>query len=289
LLVERVISVPAGLGPDRTARTPERVALNLDVEARIAPGVPRVDLQVRLVNRARDHRLRLLFPTGRPVTTFEAATTFDVARRSTGRRQASGWVHPAPATFPHQGFVHAGGLTVVAPGLPEAEVTSDGVIALTLVRAVGWLARMDLRSRPQVAGPTLPTPGAQCLGAIRASLHLLAGLDPAAARDAEAGLRAVAAGEAPLASAGAALVELEPRSVVLTALKPAEGGAGVVLRLLNPSDEPCEVRVGLGFPVSGARLVRLDETPCEGRVDLAGRELRLTVPPRALRSVLLVP
>src|SRR5207249_3051785 len=80
------------------------------------------------------------------------------------RRDASRWVHPAPSTFPHQGFVAANGLTVAAPGLPEAEVTPDGIIAVTLVRAVGWLARMDLRSRPRPAGPLMPAPGAQCLG-----------------------------------------------------------------------------------------------------------------------------
>ena len=70
-------------------------------------------------------------------------------------------MHRAPATFPQQGFVSANGLTVVAPGLPEAEVTPDGVIAITLLRAVGWLARTDLRQRPQPAGPAVPTPGAQ--------------------------------------------------------------------------------------------------------------------------------
>ena len=91
----------------------------------------------------------LLFPSGHSVSDFDAATTFDVARRHTGRPDDSGWVHRAPATFVQQGFVSANGLTVAASGLPEAEVTVDGVIAITLVRAVGWLARMDLTTRPQ--------------------------------------------------------------------------------------------------------------------------------------------
>ncbi|MEW6267957.1 MAG: glycosyl hydrolase-related protein, partial [Thermodesulfobacteriota bacterium] len=289
LVVERELSVPASLSEDRAARSGERVRLTLDVEARLAPGVRRVDLRVRLVNRARDHRLRLLLPTGRDSETFAAATTFDVARRSTKRREARGWVHAAPSTFPQQGFVHVNGLTVVAPGLPEAEVTPDGVVALTLVRAVGWLARMDLRSRPQVAGPTLPTPGAQCLGEIDARLHLFAGCDPAAAHDAEIGLRAVAAGDAPLARDGAGLLELQPAGLVLTALKPAARGAGIVLRLSNPGDTQLDARVRLGFPVARAVPVRLDETPCAQPVELAGGELRLPVPPHALRSVLLLP
>ncbi|HEY8514039.1 MAG TPA: glycosyl hydrolase-related protein [Candidatus Binatia bacterium] len=289
LVVERELSVPAALAPDRSARSDERVSMTLEVEARLALGVRRVDLRVRLVNTARDHRLRLLFPTGRPTEACDAATTFDVARRTTAPREAHGWVHPPPRTFPQQGFVHANGLTVVAPGLPEAEVTEGGVIALTLVRAVGWLARMDLRSRPQIAGPTVPTPGAQCLGAIEARLHLVAGLDPAAAHDAEVGLRAVGAGSAPLAPEGVALLEVEPGALVLSALKPAERERGVVLRLLNPTDAEHEARVRLGFPVSRALAVRLDETSCEQPVELRGRELCLRVPAHALRSVLLLP
>jgi len=38
-------------------------------------------------------------------------------------------------------------LTVAAPGLPEAEVTPDGVIVITLVRAVGCHAPICARAR----------------------------------------------------------------------------------------------------------------------------------------------
>src|SRR5262249_37060729 len=152
--------------------------------ARVAPGVPRVDVRVRVENAAADHRLRLRFPTGRPVDRALAATTFGVAERPTTPRTGAGWVHPPPRTFPHQGWIAANELTVVAPGLPEAEVTPNGTILVTLVRAVGSIARYDLTTRPVPAGPPMSIPGAQAIGALDAELSLLGGVDPVAAWDA---------------------------------------------------------------------------------------------------------
>jgi alpha-mannosidase len=288
--VERAFLVPRAIDAGRERRSDERVPLTIEVEARVAPGVERVDLCVRVHNTACDHRLRLLFPTGAPVEEFHAAATFDVVRRTTHRPDDARWIHPAPATFPHQGFVSANGLTVAAPGLPEAEVTPEGVIAVTVVRAVGWLARFDLRSRPQLAGPSVPTPGAQCLQTVDARLALLPGLDTRAARDAELGLWAVIAGDAPLLPPGRSLLAVEPRDVLVSALLPAEEGSGMVLRLLNPTDAARAARVTLGFPVVRALAVRLDETPgADPPLTLRGPTLELQLPPHALRSVLLTP
>src|SRR5262249_29194357 len=205
------------LEPSRSRRRGDRAVPTLWSEARVAPGVPRIDLSVRVDNPADDHRLRLLFPTGRSATEFHAAATFDVAARTTTRPDDASWVHPAPTTFAHQGWVSANGLTVLAPGLPEAEVMADGTIAITLLRAVGWLARFDLRSRPVPAGPVMPIPGAQLPGPFEARLALLGGADPIAARDAELGFWGLLAGPEPLLAPGEALLAVEPTGLVLSA------------------------------------------------------------------------
>jgi len=285
LIVRRRLEVPAALADDRTRRSAARAVVDVEVEARVAPGVRRVDLEVRVENRARDHRLRLLFPLGDgPV---HAATTFDVVGRAAVVPPAKRWVHPRPATFPQQGFVSAGGLTLVAPGLPEAEVGADGTVAVTLLRAVGWLARYDLRCRPVPAGPEMPVPQAQLLGTLRARLALVPGMDAAAAREAELGLRGVIGGDAPLLDGGRALLSVEPSSVVVSALKPADAGEGIVLRLLNPTDAPIDARVQLGFPVAAAELVRLDEGALGEGLGIIDGLLHVVVPAHALRSLLL--
>ena len=288
LRIERRLSVPARLAADRETRSRERAELRLETELRLASGVPRVDASVRLENTASDHRLRLLFPVGRAVARCDAATTFDVVERRPLRPDDAGWVQRAVPTFVSQGFVHANGLSVVAPGLTEAELVASGevsALALTLLRAVGHLSRHDLRSRPGFAGPGTDTPGAQCPGVVEARLALFHGLDPAAARDAELPLVAVPCGAAPLAEAGCPLLTLAPRSLLLSALKPAEQGAGLVVRVLNPTAAACDAELRLGFPFEHAEAVRLDEAPGTGPVTRNGDTLRFAVPPHALRSV----
>jgi alpha-mannosidase len=288
LRIERRLSVPRGLAPGRAARSRERAELVLRTELRLARGEPCVEVRVALDNPAEDHRLRLLFPVGRGVSRCDAATTFDVASRGPSLPDDAGWVQRAVPTFAQQGFVHANGLSVVAPGLIEAELietAAGSAIALTLLRAVGHLSRHDLRSRPGPAGPGTDTPGAQCPGRVEARLALFAGLDPAAARDAELPLFAAPAGAAPLVEPGRALLTLAPRALLLSAVKPAEAGAGVLVRVLNPTDAPLEAELRLGFPFARAEAVRLDEEPVAGAVARDGDTLRFAVPAHALRSV----
>jgi mannosylglycerate hydrolase len=168
-------------------------------------------------------------------------------------------------------------------------VTAEGVIAVTLLRSVGWLSRMDLTTRPNHAGPGLPTPGAQCIRTFEANVSLLPGLDPRAARDAELGLWTAIAGDAPLTEADTPLVELEPRELLLSALKPADAGDGFVVRVLNPTDDEVEAFLRLGVGCSGAELVRLDEETTGEKPTLDGNAVRFPVPPHALRSVLVRP
>jgi mannosylglycerate hydrolase len=258
------------------------------VEARVAPGIERVDLHVYVEHPAPDHRLRLCFPTGAPVDTSRAATTFDTALRSTAPVDDASWVHPAPRTFPHQGWVEANGLSVAAPGLPEAEVTADGVIAITVLRTFGWLARFQIGSRPVPAGPALPTPDGQLPGGISAELALRVAAPEAVLQADELGLRAVPAGEPPLLEPGASLLALEPDTLVLSTLKPGDS-AECVLRVLNPTGDPVDAAVALGVPVRGVRSLRLDESPDDADVEVDGSTLRFTVGPHALRTIAFTP
>ncbi len=285
LEIARVFEVPAAVQEHRDRRVEAVVPLRIVTEVRLAPGVPRVDCVVRVHNTARDHRLRLGFPTGAPAATCTAATTFDQAARATAPADDTDWVHPAPSTFPHQGWVSANGLTVVAPGLPEAEVTPDGVILITALRAVGWLARYGLRRRLQPAGPVMPIEQAQQLGPLEVRIALLDGTDPATAREAELGLRGVIAGDAPLLPPDTAGLALERNGIVLSALKPAEDGRGAIVRVLNPTDTPRDAVLTLGLPVAAIESVRLDERPDGGAFTRDGAILRVPVQPRQLRSL----
>ena len=77
--------------------------------------------------------------------------------------------------------------------------------------------------------------------------------------------------------------------VVLSALKPAEDGEGLVARVLNPTDAAEEATLRWGLPLAGVSAARLDEEPVQDGGGLIRTvepdTLRLLVPPHALRSV----
>jgi len=289
LRITRRFQMPACLADTREARSREMVPLEVTTCLRVIPGVARVEIDLEVKNAAEDHRLRMLFPVSGRIEEFLAATTFDLARRTPGPSKDEGWMQTPPATFPHQGFIYAGGLSVVAPGLPEAEVISGETsqIAITLLRCVGSLSRLDLRSRPGPAGPATDTPGAQCKGSFSARISLLGELDPAGARQAELGLQAVLCGseDQALLLEGEPVLQLEPEDLILSAFKPAEKGGGVALRVLNPTETEIEARVTLGFSFSEPGSLRLDEEAQSHPLRREGQTLIFPVPPHALRTI----
>jgi hypothetical protein len=288
LTVTRVFRVPAELGASPDHRSQATVDLTVRMEAVVAPGVGRVDLDVRVDNPAHDHRLRMLFPTGAPAPTYRYATTFDAATEGTGPVDDTGWVQPATRTRPQQGWVEANGLCVSAAGLPEFEVTPPGVIAITLLRAVGWLSRFGLKSRPEPAGPGIPTPEAQCPEGVTARLSLRADAPPSVLLADEVGLRAVFAGPEPPLAEGTSVAALAPASLVLSALKPTEEGDAVVVRVLNPTDAAVDGALRLGVPFRSAHACRLDEEAADGTVGTSPGEVRFSIGAHALRTLKIV-
>jgi hypothetical protein len=128
---------------------------------------PFVRVHHELDNQCRDHRLRAHFPLPATVSGSDAECAFAVVRRDLS---AEGGAHEVGLpTFPSRRFVDCSdgtaGLAVVHDGLLEYEVVDGGrELALTLLRATGYLSRSEPALRPNPAGPTDPVDGAQVLG-----------------------------------------------------------------------------------------------------------------------------
>ena len=145
-------------------------------------------------------------------------------------------------------------------------------VAVTLLRSVGWLSRGDLTTRNGHAGPMLATPGGQGLGMQTAHYAILphAGdwqSEGAVLREAqafEAPLRALPAeqrdGDLP---ASWSFVHVTPDAVAISAIKRAESGDGLIVRLYNPGEQPQETALTFGAPLADVREVRLDEEPLD--------------------------
>ncbi len=162
------LALPAALTADRRQRSTETVPLPVESDVCLYAGQPGLYITTRIVNYADDHKLTVRFPTGVQAQQAHVDEAFMVAARDLRLPDSTGWVEDPTPLMHQRAFTDlsdgARGLAVLNRGLPSVEVGEDGVIALTLLRSVGWLSRDDLWVRRIAAGPLVPTPGAQCHG-----------------------------------------------------------------------------------------------------------------------------
>lgn len=255
--------LPAGAVDDLSARMPERTTCTVTTRVTRWRGCPRIEFTTTFDNRARDHRLRVVFRkmdaafSARPYSITEGQ--FDVLTRPLVHPQENedaSPFHPQQGWTALEGTVAESGSLLTAAvlnqGLPEVEIYTDSVspeIAVTLLRSVDILSRRD-------DGPEFATPEAQCLGehTFRYALYEAQGgwLESKPWKQAHqynAPLRAVQvdAGQgenAPRLPAAASFVTVEPEELVVTAIKRAEEDENrLIVRFFNIT----------GAPVSGAR------------------------------------
>lgn len=141
----------------KASRSSQFVDIVLTTRYTLVKGNAALKVQTSFNNVAKDHRIRVLFPTDTTTTIHRADSVFEVAIRDSV--PAPEWENPSNCQH-QQAFVNVsddqGGLTVANLGLNEYEVLRDGrnTIAVTLLRAVRELGDWGV----------FPTPEAQCLG-----------------------------------------------------------------------------------------------------------------------------
>lgn len=288
--IEHELALPAGLTADRRRRGDVCVPTRVRTEASLAAGGRWVELRTEVDNHVRDHRLRVVFPTGVAAEDVEAYGHFDRVTRPVAPASKPDWPEP-PGPASHQnGYVavSAGGLgvAVFSPELPEyvAEPGDRGVdLSLTLLRCTGWLSRPDLPTRAGPAGPALPAPGAQCPGRF-SFRYAVAIYTSEEAPDLPAWAEAFQAQRPP----ALAFLAVEGQAV-LTAVKAADDGEGLIARLSNPGDRATEVALRCAWPLAAAWLSRLDETAVAPLPLPDGQAVRLTVGARQIVTVRLLP
>ena len=288
-------SLPKGLTADGEGRSRRRRTCRIVSRASIYAGVPRLDFETEVDNLVEDHRLRVHFPTGLRSRFAHVEQHFGVLARPLAVPEDDGtWAETPIGTHPQKSFVDVNdgqrGLLLANRGLPEYEAIdgSEGVIiALTLLRCVGWLARPRLPNRRRQAGPPIAVPGAQCLGKHVFHYSLVphsGGWESAfvqAHRFAHP-LRGVTttAGKGQLAPK-AGLLSIAPSALVLSALKAAENGQGIIVRLYNIASQPTWGEVRLEEPCEAVEVLNLNEEPL-GQAEVDDGRVRLSLKPNEM-------
>ncbi|NQX48546.1 alpha-mannosidase [Paenibacillus tritici] len=141
----------------KAGRSAEQVPLRIVTRISLEANGAGIQVSASFNNQAKDHRLRVLVPTGLAASTLLADSIFEAAEREI--EPAADWINPSNAQH-QQAYVSvsdgSAGLTVANRGLNEYEVLRDGsnTIAVTLLRSVSELGDWGV----------FPTPEAQCLG-----------------------------------------------------------------------------------------------------------------------------
>lgn len=252
----------------------------------LTAGVKRIDIRTVFDNRARDHRLRVLFPTGIPATVSHAEGAFDVIERGIAVPPCADWKEPMPVTHPQKSFVDVSGggigLTVINKGQPEYEVKDDEArtVVLTLLRAVGNGVRAP---EQQVEGQM------QGQYVFDYALYPHAGdwEEAGSFRQAHAfntplviGQSGIAAGELPMEMS---FVDVKDVRFVLSAVKKAEAGDAITLRGFNISTGKLSTKAEV-FRGGEAEIVDLKEDS-QGPAKKSGKAIGIQARPKQIVSV----
>jgi alpha-mannosidase/mannosylglycerate hydrolase len=292
--------LPAEFDFNRMARGEQMVGMLLDSLVTLRAGAERVEVETTVHNNVKDHRLRVLFPSGANARTYLADSPFDVVERPIALRADNHLYREAEIeTKPQQTltavFDEERGLAVVSTGLHESAVIDlpERPLALTLFRATRKTVGTDGEPGGQVQGELRfrywiqPLRGEPDRAELLSLGQLLSGGVETVSIDAQ-DVRRYRALQAlpPLAS----FLELEG-AAVLTSLR--RGPAGLEARLFNPAVKPVHVTLKVnGWPEGmprpkKAQPVDFERHPVGEAVAIVGGQASLNLGPKKILTVLL--
>lgn len=162
LTITRRMQLPACYDFERRCRSEETKENAVCLTLRLKADTPRLEIDTRIDNASREHRMRLLVRTGVETDTILADIPFDIV----GHTDADHGVTTSKVV-PNSTFAALedakGGVAVLTEGTQEVEHLQESrTLAFTLVRATGVISR-DLQTLRMTGGDQWVCPGNQCL------------------------------------------------------------------------------------------------------------------------------
>ncbi|MHB1000995.1 MAG: alpha-mannosidase [Armatimonadota bacterium] len=284
--VDLTMTLPANGDRINSTRTKETVECPVTSYLTVTRGIPRVDIRTVINNQAKDHRVRVLFPTGIAAETSFAEGQYDVVERSVGI--PSDWINGSPF-YPQQAWVDVcndeRGLCVINKGLPEYEVYKDEgrTVGVTLLRCT------DRISAGGETGGLMMAEEAQCIGeyAFEYAVYPHAGNWQDAqvwkqAHQHNVPLMTVQTGahngDLPLQYS---FLQTSNAEMVISAVKKAEDSDLLVVRFYNTTDDTIEGGWVKVVGAKGAKLLNMNEEVI-GDVNFADEKVTLDVAPKKI-------
>lgn len=257
--------------------------LDLTTTATYYNNLPGVHFQTQFTNPAEDHRLRVHLRTGINSKRLYTDSVFGLSQRPIDSDATSG-------EYPLQSlsalYDKKRGLGLFTRGLSSVEAINENnqvTLALSLLRSVGWLnkeAKIQSASA-QMLGNFVTEFMLMPLDASQDSANLLR-----TSMSYQAPLRAFQYHEKPALSRRSYL-QIEGSGVLMSALKTAQKGEGLILRLINTTDNNSEVRLQADAKLSRASRLNLAEE-LESDAGIEDNQVKLTLMPHEIATVRLV-
>jgi alpha-mannosidase/mannosylglycerate hydrolase len=258
-------------------RSDKLIKHTITTEISLKKGSPIVHFETTWENQSKDHRLEIVFDTGKKVETTYAENHFSLIERKANtiasKLPVDVGCEAMPDRFPCQRFFIANNQLFLNTGLPEYGMEKN-TVSLTILRAFSYLSRGRLRTRGGGAGPKLATPEGNCLGNNSASYAWAALPDDKEDNQLASNVIKTAYDlcdqyENKLCASLRksdnnpsilSLLSSSSPAVHFVALYTGENAKHIFVRLLNTCNEEKRSLLTINFPSESIDLVRLDET-----------------------------
>lgn len=301
--LEYKLRIPRELSRDRSRRSLQKTSLPIHSRLTLWRHAPMIEFYTTVENKAKDHRLRVHFPTPFLTSVGYFDGHFEIVERPISLLEFDkSWVEEPRPEKPQRAFSYirdsaGNGVILANRGLPEVEIypTTHGTgFALTLLRCIGWLSRNDFPTRKGHAGPELPLPEAQMMGTYHFSYALIpfnkhnlyhqVHLAYAFNQPMKAMCREVhqTPGTLPYQTS---FVEISHPCFVLSTIKCAEDGKGCIMRGYSIAKENIETRITPLRRFNRAFLCTLAEEDYEELGIEPDGSINITIPPGKIMTI----
>ncbi len=308
--IDYVMNIPSGLERnitelDReaeknyTKRKEEKVPLDITSYFTLRKGSRQLEITTKVKNNARNHRLRLIFPTGLEKATHSfAEMAFDVVRRPIHVSTDNPYYGRPNPQYPMHRFVDVSdgeiGFAVINNcGLREYEVMDEPIrpVAITLFRAFTFrnapiFGRWDVYPEMELSQclgelefsySIYPHKGTWENGVIKEAEKLNANLEPVQAGP-------IKGGHLPLSQS---FLEIEGEPLQITALKLAEDRNNrLIVRFYNPSDRQVLSTIKFNLPITDVWCTNLNEEDVN-KVSITNNTVQLSAEPKKIITLAL--
>ena len=255
--------------------------------------IPRIDFVTNVADKHPRARLRVRFNTAIKSPTYVCGSQFGAVSRPTDMwyykpEDGEEWVEKPCGAFPSLrwfDYSDAGkglGLTVIHCGTPESEVR-DGALYLTLLRSVSML------SSDGKTGPAIPVPDARELRryTFRYAIYPHRGDWKSAysyrqAQEFNCALYGIQLRRGEKLPHENSFLTIKPENVVLSALKVADDGDGIILRFYDAAGEDTDAEITFFKEPTEVKVVNLleyeDKEVSKG-LQIEGKRIKLNVKP----------